>query len=184
MRISEEAEEITNNIYQAYGSETGWIFSIPPSLHTAIIIIVQLTLDAHRRRMNKMEPKTVGEERTEELQRNVGVGKCADCGGLIYRDETKACERCYKKMKAHIDTLNRGLDEINNILEGSTIYWRACKNDRRYETGSGGVPDSCGIHATAAIGYFSIGEIDITGIVGILALFSFYLGFDVITQEV
>ena len=59
MKISEEAEEITESIYTAYGSGTGILFGIPSNLHTAVSVIVQLALDAHAER---------GTTTTEEME--------------------------------------------------------------------------------------------------------------------
>ncbi len=45
MAISEYAKEITDKIYVAYGSGSGFLFGLPPIHRDAIEAIVQVTLD-------------------------------------------------------------------------------------------------------------------------------------------
>lgn len=44
MVISDKAIRITAYIYTSYGSDTGYLFGIPPSLRRAVAAIVQCTL--------------------------------------------------------------------------------------------------------------------------------------------
>ena len=44
MAIGEKAKEITEKIYQAYGSETGVLFGIPPKQRASVEAIVQATI--------------------------------------------------------------------------------------------------------------------------------------------
>ncbi len=44
MAISEQAKEITERIYQAYGSGTGVLFGIPPAQKASVEAIVQATI--------------------------------------------------------------------------------------------------------------------------------------------
>jgi len=45
MAISEEAKAITEHIYKAYGSFSGYLFGIPPPLRSAVEGVVQSVLD-------------------------------------------------------------------------------------------------------------------------------------------
>lgn len=45
MAISNRAKEITDGIYRAYGSGSGYLFGIPPEHRLAIESIVQVVLD-------------------------------------------------------------------------------------------------------------------------------------------
>lgn len=45
MAISDKAKELTECIYKGYGSETGYLFGIPPDKREAVEAIVQCTLD-------------------------------------------------------------------------------------------------------------------------------------------
>jgi len=45
MAISEDAKDITNRLYKAYGTGTGILFGIPSNLRSAVEAIVQCVLD-------------------------------------------------------------------------------------------------------------------------------------------
>ena len=45
MKITKEAENITERIYNAYGSDTGVLFGISPNMKSIILRIVQLVLN-------------------------------------------------------------------------------------------------------------------------------------------
>ena len=45
MAISQRAKDLTENIYLAFGSGTGWLFGISPDLRLAVEGIVQCVLD-------------------------------------------------------------------------------------------------------------------------------------------
>ena len=45
MAISQKAKDMTEKIYVYYGSDTGWLFGIPPDLRFAVVGIVQCVLD-------------------------------------------------------------------------------------------------------------------------------------------
>lgn len=45
MAISEKAKRITEHIYKAYGSDSGYLFGILPNYRSAVEAIVQCTLD-------------------------------------------------------------------------------------------------------------------------------------------
>lgn len=45
MNIEEKADEITDNIYHAYGSGTGVLFGIPSHLRKSVRAIVKITLE-------------------------------------------------------------------------------------------------------------------------------------------
>ncbi len=45
MAIAKAAQEITDLIYKGYGSDTGYLFGIPPDLRHAVEAVVQCALD-------------------------------------------------------------------------------------------------------------------------------------------
>ena len=44
MAISEKAKKVTEHIYNAYGSGTGYLFGIPPEFRCAVEAIVDIML--------------------------------------------------------------------------------------------------------------------------------------------
>ena len=55
MAISQIAKDITERIYVLYGSDTGWLFGIPPDLRFAVVGIVQCVLDQIRDAQSETE---------------------------------------------------------------------------------------------------------------------------------
>ena len=45
MAITKVALEITDRIYKGYGSDSGYLFGIPPNLRHAVEAVVQCALD-------------------------------------------------------------------------------------------------------------------------------------------
>lgn len=57
MTNKEKAKEITDNIYQRYGSGTGYLFGIFPKHRGAVEVIVELTIEI----LNREKVKKGGE---------------------------------------------------------------------------------------------------------------------------
>ncbi len=45
MAISERAKQITDQIYRAYGTDSGHLFGLPPSARSAVEAIVSIVLE-------------------------------------------------------------------------------------------------------------------------------------------
>ena len=81
MNNKQEVEKITNELYGAYGSDTGYLFGLEPKHRNVVQAIVEFTLDHNK------------EEEREECSVCHGRGfttdhhdPCSECGGSGYYD--------------------------------------------------------------------------------------------------
>ena len=61
MAITKEAKAIVDRIYTAYGSDTGYLFGIPPALRGAVEGIVQTVLDIEEEAKTAFEQEAKNE---------------------------------------------------------------------------------------------------------------------------
>jgi len=73
------AKDITQQLYELYGSDSGYLFGIEPKHRDAVELIVKISMNIQNN--NKEEKKSILDQY-----------KCRKCGRFFYVDENKRTE--------------------------------------------------------------------------------------------
>jgi len=97
MENKEKAKKITDCIYEAFGTNSGWLFGIHPESHGAVVTIVEQTLKV----LDFQKKKEDVEETIHKLKAG---DKCPICGGKIVASGFHGDLHCWGKCYSFLDS--------------------------------------------------------------------------------